>query len=169
MSQSIEVKLFSNFAHWDTQSISYSFPISWVGFHTVSNMANLNFFWGVTHCSGSIPKKSLSLLRIHHTEKIAGLRIIIIIVLPVIPVVGCSFKVQWRFTEIRLFLPFSIAVRFVAEGPFVVAIHPHSTIAMVAMNRAACLVDRDQVMVDTKAITLSITVGKESALQHFVG
>ena len=46
----------------------------------------------------------------------------------------------------------------------VVAVHPHSAIAMVDVNRTASAIYRDQVVVYSHATALGVTIGEELAL-----
>jgi len=50
-----------------------------------------------------------------------------------------------------------------------IAVNPHSAIAMVAVKWAAGGIDRDQMMLNAEPITLGIAVRKESSLQHLIG
>ena len=86
-----------------------------------------------------------------------------------IPVVGGAFEAQRRLGELRLLLPLAVAVGLVAEGAAVVAVHPHGAVAVVAVDRAAGRVDRDQVVVHAEPVALRIAVGEEPPLQHLVG
>ena len=86
-----------------------------------------------------------------------------------IPVVGGPFQAERRFGKFRLLLPLAVAVGLVAEGAAVIAVHPHGAVAVVAVERAAGGIDRDQVVVHAEPVALGIAVGKEPSLQHLVG
>ncbi len=130
----------------------------------VVDVAELDLLWGVSHGSGRVLEERFLLFGAHQPEQSAGLRVVIVIVFTMAPVAGCAFEAQRRFRERGLLLPLAVAVGLVAEGATVVVVHTHGAVAMVAMDRAAGAVDRDQVMVDAKSIALGITVGEEPAL-----
>ena len=92
--------------------------------------------------------------------QVAGLRVIIVIVLTMVPVISCTLETERRLTEIRLFLPFIVTVRLIAKRAAIVSIHPHGPITMKRMHRTAGLVNRNTVMIDPQAIALGITIGK---------
>ena len=49
-----------------------------------------------------------------------------------------------------------------------VAVDPHGTVAVVAVERATGRIDRDQVVVDAEAVALGIPIGEQPSLQHLV-
>ena len=86
-----------------------------------------------------------------------------------IPVVGGPFQAERRLGKFRLLLPFAVAVRLVAERAAVIAVNPHGAVAVVAVERAAGGIDRDQVVVHAEPVALGIAVGEQPSLQHLVG
>ena len=49
-----------------------------------------------------------------------------------------------------------------------IAVHTHCTITMRTMKRAACGINRNQVVINPQTITLRVTIGKKPPLQHFI-
>ena len=79
---------------------------------------------------------------VHQPEQLAGLGVVIV-VLAVIPVVGGALDAERRFGEVRLLLPLAVTVRLVAERAAVVAVDPHGAIPVIAVERTAGRIDRD--------------------------
>ena len=62
----------------------------------------------------------------------------------------------------------TVAVRFIAKGSPTVAINAHGPVAMVAVEWALRRVDRDQWIVHPEPITLRVSIGEQTSLQHLV-
>src|SRR3990167_5695724 len=159
--------LFGYFAERDTKRVSYPFAIGVISLQAVSYMADFDFLWRVSQRAGSIAEEGLLLFGVHETEQQTGLAEVVF-VLPVVPVVGCSPQAEWRLGEFRLLFPFTVTVGLVTRGAAVVAVHPHSAIAMVAMEGTARSVHRDQMVVHPETVALGIAVREQASLQHFV-
>lgn len=69
----------------------------------------------------------------------------------------------------RLFFPFPETVGLIGNGAAFVVIKPHEPVLMKTVEGAARSVDGEHVVIDTQSVALGISIGKESALQHFVG
>ncbi len=82
--------------------------------------------------------------------------------------VGGTVDGQRRLTVVRLFLPFAVAVRLIAQRAAEVAIDPHRTVPVVAVEWAFRRIDRNMGVVDAEPVTLGIAVGEQSSLQHLV-
>ncbi|MBF8278517.1 MAG: peroxisomal catalase, partial [Candidatus Brocadiaceae bacterium] len=82
--------------------------------------------------------------------------------------VGGSLYAERRFGKFRLLFPFTVAVGLVTKSAAVVAVHPHSAIAMVAMKGTARSVHRYQMVVHAETVALGIAVREQASLQHLV-
>ena len=131
-------------------------------------MPDLDFLGGVAHGPGGVFEQDLLLGRRHQAEQQARLGVIVAVVLPEIPLVGIAPDRQRRLLELRLLLPFAVAVRLIADGAAGVGIDAHLAIPVVTVDRAARRVDRDLVVVDAEAVALGVAVGEQAALQHLV-
>ena len=130
-------------------------------------MAELNFHGRITDRTSGVAKKSIFLLGAHKAEKIARLRIVII-VLAMIPVVSGAFQAEGRFGKIRLLLPLAVTVGFVTKCAAMIAVYPHGTVPVLTVKWAAGGIDRNQVVVYAEPVQLGIMVGKKTSLQHFI-
>lgn len=119
-------------------------------------MAVLDLPWCVSHAASGVLEEQFLLLGADQTEQKAGLGVVIVVILTEIPVVGGSLQGQRRLGEVRLLLPLSIAVGLIAKGAAIVTVHPHGTVTVKTVERAAWGVDRDLVMVDPKAVALGV-------------
>src|SRR3990167_4189879 len=157
--------LFGNLAQLDSKRVSYPFAIDGIGLQAVSYMPDFDFLWRVSQGTGSIVEEGMLLFGVHETEQHAGLAEVVFI-LPVVPVVGGSPQAERRFGKFRLLFPFTVAVGLVTGSVPVVAVHPHSAIAMVAMKGTARSVHRYQMVVHAETVALGIAVGEQASLQH---
>ncbi|MBV6480976.1 MAG: hypothetical protein DIKNOCCD_00685 [bacterium] len=80
-----------------------------------------------------------------------------------------SIQAEGRFSISGLLLPFPITVWLIPQSTALIVIDTHESISMITVNRASWRINRDHVVIDTKAVTLRISIGKQPALQHFVG
>lgn len=120
----------------DAQSIRGAFSIRRIGFQAIADITVLDFArYGADGASG-ITKQRLLLLWRHQPEQRAGPRIVIG-TLTVIPVIGLAFDGQWRFAEIRLLPPFTVTVELITQCAAVITAGPHSTVAVIAVERLA--------------------------------
>ena len=110
-----------------------------------------------------VVEQDLSLSRIHLSEQIARL-LIVVVVDPMIPMCCRAVDLDRRFIEIRLIGPFAVAVRELARRSAQIAVGPHRAVAMIAVIWAFRSIDRDQVMVDSKAIARGISIGEQPCL-----
>src|SRR5271167_419225 len=81
---------------------------------------------------------------------------------------GITIDGQWRLRKVRLFLPFTVAVRLIAGSSPTVPIDSHGPVAMVAVEWALRRIDRDLRIVNPEPITLRVSIGEETSLQHLV-
>ena len=160
--------LFWDFAQFYAQSIGNTFTIGLVSLQTVADMPDFDFLRCIAYITSGVFKKHFLLLGFHQAEELSRLGIVVIIILTEIPAVSSSFQFERRFGKIRLLLPVAIAVGFVTRSATLIAVNPHQTIAMEAVNRAAGSINRDEVMIDSQTVTLGITVGEKPALQHLI-
>jgi len=72
------------------ESLCNAFAVSRVSLGAVRNMAIPDFFGGRTESSSSVLKQTLLFLRAEHTEEIARLRVVVVIVLTEIEPLGTS-------------------------------------------------------------------------------
>ena len=131
-------------------------------------MANLDHRRDVAHGSRGILKQRLLLRLAHQSEQLAGLGVIVVVVFAEIPVIGSTLQLQRRFGKLGLLLPFTEAVRLIAQGAAVIAVNPHGAIAVETVVGTPRRVDRDLVMVYPEPIALGVTIGEQTALQHLV-
>src|SRR4030066_133272 len=160
-----QASVFGHFGKRDPQRVRHPLAVRRIGLQAVADVADLDLLGSVAHGPCSVCEKHLLLRGAPQTEKPAGLGAIIA-VLAMIPVVGSSFHSEKRFGRIRLLLPLAVTVRFVAKRAAMIAVHPHGAVAMVAVERAAGRIDRDQVVIHAEPVALGIAVGKEPPLQH---
>ena len=74
------------------------------------------------------------------------------------------------FLVLRLGFPFTEAVGGITQCGAMVAIHAHQTVTMRSVCRGVLgVVHRDLVMVNPQSVTLSVSVGEQSTLQHLIG
>jgi hypothetical protein len=123
-------------------------------------VANLNLTRRPAYRAGGVGKKELFLVGAHQAEEGAGLGVVIL-VCAMIPVIGGAFEAEGRFGKILLLPPFTVTVGLVAEGTPMVAVDPHDTVAVIAVDWAPRSIDRDQVVVYAEPVTLGIAVGKQ--------
>ena len=121
------------------------------------------------HGAGGVVEQALLFVRVHQPEQVAGLGEVVVVFLAVVPVVGRAVQGQWRLAVPGLLAPLAEAVGLVADLGRRVAVHAHGAVAVVAVERAARLVDRDLVVVHAQPVALRVAVGEQPALQHPVG
>ena len=118
--------------------------------------------------TSSVLEQTLLLIRLKHAEENAGLRVVVIVILAEVELRGITIDGQWRLRKVRLLLPFTVAVRLIGGSSAAVAIDSHGPVAMVAVEWALRRVDRDQWIVNPEPVTLRVSIGEETPLQHLV-
>ena len=134
------------FGKRDTEGVGHPFAVSRVGLQAVANVAELDLPRRTADGPDGVSEEELLFLVSHQAEEGTGLGVVIV-VLAVIPVVCGAFNIKGWLGKFRLLLPLILTVGLVAEGAAMIAVNPHGTVAMVAVERAAGGVDRDQVVV----------------------
>ena len=135
------LSVFRRFAHWDAQRLGHTFAVGRIGLVAVADVAELDLLRGITHGAGGVVEEHLLLCRIHGPEQCARLGVVVVIVFAVAPVVGRAIESQRRLAAVRLLLPLTVAVGFIAERAAVIVVYSHGTIAMEAVDRTARTVD----------------------------
>src|SRR5690606_33711572 len=157
-----------HFRHRYSQRCCYTFAVIRIGFVAVGDVANHDMALHPVHGPRRVLEQTLLLVCRHQTEQVARLGEVVVIFLAVI-VTGCrTFQRHRRLAEIGLLLPFAISIRLVMQAAALVAIDPHGTIAVIAVDRATGRVYRDLVVVHTQTVALRIAVGEQTPLQHAI-
>src|SRR5882757_11289442 len=131
-------------------------------------MAILHLLRGCSNRAGGILERALLLIRLQHAEEIAGLRVVVMIILAEVELRGITVDGQWRLRKVRLLLPFTVAVRFIAGSSPAVAIDSHRSVAVVAVERAPRRIDWDEAVIDPESVPLCISIREQPALEHLV-
>src|ERR1700704_7025302 len=98
-------------------------------------MTILHFLRGCSDGTSGVVEQTLLLIRLQHAEEIAGLRVVVMVILAEVELRGITVDGQWRLRKIRLLLPFTVAVRFIAGSSPPVAIDSHRSVAVVTVER----------------------------------
>src|SRR5690554_2291050 len=137
------------FGHRNAQSFCHTLAIGRIGFVAVGDVANHDMALHPVHGPRRVLEQTLLLVCRHQTEQVSRLGDVVVIFLAVI-VTGCrTFQRHRRLAEIGLLLPFAISIRLVMQAAALVAVNPHGTIAVIAVDRATGRVYRDLVVVHT--------------------
>lgn len=155
----VDCYLFWKLAQRDAKRHGYSFAICRIGLEAIAYVADLNLLGGISHGTGSVSEKHRLLLGAHQAEQLAGLGVIIF-VRAMVPMIGGSLQTKGWFGEFRLLLPLAVAVRLIAEGAAVIAVHSHGTIAVITMYRTTRRVDGNEMVIHSKPVTLRIAIGE---------
>src|SRR5260370_12126238 len=118
------------------KSLCNTFAVIQVRLGAVRNMAIPDFLGGRTESSSSVLKQTLLFLRAEHTEEVARLRVVVVIVFAEIKLLSISVDCQWRLRVIGLLLPLAMTVRLVAGRAAIVSVDAHRTVTMVSAERA---------------------------------
>src|SRR6266851_590849 len=148
------------------KSLCNTFAISRIRLGAVRNVAIPDFFGGRTERPCRVLEQALLLFRAEHTEEIARLRVVIVVIFTEIEFLRVSVDSQWRLGVIRLLLPLAMTVRFIAGRATVVTIDAHRAVTMVSMERALGRVHRNQIVIDAEAVALRVAVREQTSLKH---
>src|SRR6195256_2509166 len=132
-------------------------------------MTILHFLRGCSDGTSGVVEQTLLLIRLQHAEEIAGLRVVVMVILAEVELRGITVDGQWRLRKVRLLLPFTVAVRFIAGSSPAVAIDSHGAVAVVAVERALRRIDWDEAVIDPESVPLCISIREQAALEHLVG
>jgi len=69
----------------DAQCVSPALTVGRIGLHAVANVADLDLLGCIAHGAGGVFEEHLLLLGAHHLEEGAGLGVVLVIVLAVVP------------------------------------------------------------------------------------
>src|ERR1700688_2100820 len=147
----------------------YTLSVCRVSLRAIADMTILHFLRGSSDRASGVLDQTLLLIRLQHAEEIAGLRVIVMVILAEVELRGIPVDGQWRLRKVRLLLPFTVAVRFIARCSRAVAIDSHGSVAVVAVERALRRIHRDLWIVDPKPVPLCISIREQPALEHLVG
>src|SRR3979490_2031440 len=147
----------------------YALSVCRVSLRAVADMTILHFLRGVSDRTRGVLEQALLLLRLQHAEEIARLRVVVMIILAEVELPSITINSQWRLRKIRLLLPFTVAVRFIAGSSPAVAIDSHGAVAGGAVERALRRIDRDETVIDPESVPLCISIREQPALEHLVG
>src|SRR5258708_5161123 len=89
----------------------YTLSVCRVSLRAVADMTILHFLRGCSDRTSGVLEQALLLIRLQHAEKIAGLRVVVMVILAVVELRGITINGQWRLRKVRLFLPFTVTVR----------------------------------------------------------
>src|SRR5690606_30040738 len=118
-----------------------------IGGVAVADVTEFNEFRRITHGAGRIAEQDFLLLGWHQLEQFTRLFEVVVVILMIRPVLGVAAEAQWWFLELGLGLPLAEAIGLVVQLAAIVAICSTSAITMVAVYRAARLIDRNLVQV----------------------
>src|ERR1700730_12727321 len=147
----------------------YTLSVCRVSLRGVADMTILHYLRGSSDGTSGVLEQALLLNRLQHTEEIAGLRVIVMVILAEVELRGIAVDGQWRLRKVRLLLPFAVTVRLIAGSSRAVAIDSHGSVAVVAVERALRRIHRDLRIVDPKSVPLCISIREQPALEHLVG
>src|ERR1700716_1952412 len=115
---------------------------------------------GVANRPRGVLEQQLLLLWRHFAKEVARL-LPMVIVNAVVPVRGIALDRHRRLVEIGLVVPEPRAVGVESESSAQIAVGAHLAVPMVTLERAFGRIDRDMVEVDSKPVTLGVTIGKQ--------
>src|ERR1700726_1637661 len=95
------------------QSLGNPLAVSRIRLAAVRNMAVPNLLLGRSERASRVLKQTLLFLRAEHTEEVARLRVVVVILFPEVEVVPTPVDPQRQPREIGLLLPLAVAVRLV--------------------------------------------------------
>src|ERR1700730_3049819 len=146
----------------------YTLSVCRVSLRAVADVTILHHLRGSSNGTSGVLEQALLLIRLLHAEEIAWLRVVVMVILAEVELRGITVDGQWRLREVRLLLPFTVAVRLIAGSSRAVAIDSHGPVAVVAVERALRRIDRDEAVIDPESIPLCISIREQPALEHLV-
>src|SRR5699024_7434713 len=151
-----------------TQCLGYPCSVSRICSITVADMTELDELGCVSHGSGGIAKQDLLLFGRHQSEQFTGLLKVVAIIFMKRPMFGVAGNAQRRLGVFGLGMPLAKAVWLVVRQAAVVAVYATHAVTVVAVDRAACPIGRDLVMVGSQAIALGVGIVDQPVLQHAI-
>src|ERR1700680_508904 len=79
-----------------------------------------------------------------------------------------AFECERQVSVFRLVVPQSLAIRVVSRCRSQVSICAHLAIAVIGVEWTLRRINRDVIEVDTKAVSLGISIREQAALEHLV-
>src|SRR6202035_689266 len=125
------------------QSLGNTLAVSRIRLAAVRNMAVPNLLLGRRERASRVLKQTLLFLRAEHSEEVARLRVVVVIVLTEIKLLRISVDRQGRLREVGLPLPLAMTVRLVAGRAAIVSVDAHRTVTMIGVERALRRVHRN--------------------------
>src|SRR5690554_7133902 len=156
------------FGHRNAQSFCHTLAIGRISLVAVGDVTNHDVALHTVHRPSRIVEQPLLRVCRHQSEQIARLGEVVRILGPIVITGGGTLQRHRRLAEIGLLLPFAISIRLVMQAAALVAVNPHGTIAVIAVDRATGRVYRDLVVVHTQTVALGVTVGEQTTLQHAI-
>src|SRR5260221_1382279 len=83
-------------------------------------------------------------------------------------VTSVAFERERRLSVLRLVVPQSLAIRVIRRRRSQISICAHLTIAVIGVEWTLRRVNRDVIEVNTKAVSLGISVREQPTLEHLV-
>ncbi|KRC28755.1 hypothetical protein ASE28_17435 [Acidovorax sp. Root219] len=130
-------------------------------------MAQLNIFASTGKRTSCILKQAPLLTHVHEAEQRARLRVVVLID-SMVPISRVATSCQRGLLQMRLVGPLAGSIRLIAYCPALIAVHSHSPVTVVIVERALGCVYRDLVRIHTQPVTLRVAVTKQTSLQHLV-
>src|SRR5690606_19218506 len=156
------------FGHRNAQSFCHTLAIGRISPVAVGDVTNHDVALHTVHRPSRIVEQPLLRVWRHQSEQIARLGEVVRILGSIVITGGGTLQRHGRLAEVRLLLPLAVGVRLVMQAAALVAIDPHGTIAVIAVDRATGRVHRDLVVVHTQTVALRIAVGEQTPLQHAI-
>ena len=151
------------------QCLGDAFAVCRVGAVAVADMALLNEYLRIAHCTGGVLASRNLILVAHQSPQLARLCVVVAIQLSLVVVIYLATDCQrWLFQGWRI-LPLAIAIRLVAYRATSVIVGPHLTVAMVRVERATRAIYGYLVVVYAQAVALRIAIREQASLQHLIG
>ncbi|MNV67674.1 hypothetical protein D3C71_1604820 [compost metagenome] len=119
-----------------------------------------------SHGIHNVTHKSGTFVLAQQPVQIPGLCIMVVLVVG--DAVGLAGHLERSGAVIRRFLGTTEAVRFIIDGGSAVIAVSHGAIALMVMHRTLRTVNRQLVMVRTDPVAMSVGVGEQAALEHFI-
>src|SRR5258707_1694338 len=119
----------------------YTLSVCRVSLRAVADMTILHLLRGFSDRTSGVLEEALLLIRLQHAEEIAGLGVVVMVILAEVELRGITVDGQGRLRQVRLRLPFTVAVRLIAGSSPAVAIDSHGSVAVVAVERALRRID----------------------------
>src|SRR5258705_13833411 len=116
--------------------VGYALSVCRVSLRAVADMTVPHFLRGSSDRTSGVLEQALLLIRLQHTEEIAGLRVVVMVILAEVEISGITIDGQWRLLKVRLLLSFAVAARFICVCFPAVALESHRTVAVVDVGPA---------------------------------